>query len=116
MLTCFPLLFPFTGIIPRSCEHIFNYIEKDTSGTEFTIKCSFLEIYKARNSFLISPSSFISSLLFLLISKCLKEVIRDLLNPEKVNLKVRESPTRGLCFSDFEQKKNDHKTIIISVY
>ncbi len=34
------------GIIPRSCEQIFKYIERDNSGTEYTIKCSFLEIYK----------------------------------------------------------------------
>jgi kinesin family protein 5 len=66
------------GIIPRSCEHIFNYIERDTSGTEFTIKCSFLEIYK--------------------------EVIRDLLNPDKVNLKVRESPTRGVWVQDLTEE------------
>ncbi|ELR10902.1 kinesin motor domain containing protein [Acanthamoeba castellanii str. Neff] len=38
--------------------------------TEFAIKCSFLEIYKER--------------------------IRDLLNPKNANLKVRETPSRGV--------------------
>ena len=62
------------GIIPRSCMHIFDHITKDTSGTEYTIKCSFLEIYK--------------------------EIVRDLLNPSgsagKQGLKVRESPGKGV--------------------
>jgi centromeric protein E len=43
-------------------------------GTEFTIKCSFLEIYK--------------------------EVVRDLLNPKGSNLKVRETPQRGVWVDD----------------
>lgn len=58
------------GIIPRACSHIFSYIKKSQEGIEFTIKCSFLEIYK--------------------------EVIRDLLNPKGFNLKVRETPSRGV--------------------
>lgn len=58
------------GIIPRACRHIFQYIARCTDGTEFTIKCSFLEIYK--------------------------EVIKDLLNPKNSNLKIRESPHRGV--------------------
>eukprot|EP01114_Cavostelium_apophysatum_P013371 TRINITY_DN3225_c0_g1_i1.p1 TRINITY_DN3225_c0_g1~~TRINITY_DN3225_c0_g1_i1.p1 ORF type:complete len:1612 (-),score=534.39 TRINITY_DN3225_c0_g1_i1:42-4877(-) len=58
------------GIIPRACAHIFEHIANDTSGTEYTIKCSFLEIYK--------------------------EVVKDLLNPTGSNLKVRETPARGV--------------------
>lgn len=58
------------GIIPRACAHIFEHIRADTQGIEFTIKCSFLEIYK--------------------------EVVNDLLNPKNQNLKVRETPARGV--------------------
>jgi kinesin family protein 5 len=66
------------GIIPRSCEQIFKYIERDNSGTEYTIKCSFLEIYK--------------------------ETIRDLLSPGNDNLKVRESPSRGVWVQDLTEQ------------
>jgi hypothetical protein len=48
---------------------LFVYITRDRE-TEFAIKCSFLEIYKER--------------------------IRDLLNPKNANLKVRETPSRGV--------------------
>eukprot|EP01102_Stenamoeba_stenopodia_P019656 TRINITY_DN7471_c0_g1_i1.p1 TRINITY_DN7471_c0_g1~~TRINITY_DN7471_c0_g1_i1.p1 ORF type:complete len:934 (-),score=240.86 TRINITY_DN7471_c0_g1_i1:200-3001(-) len=58
------------GIVPRAIAHIFSYINSQPSGIEFAIKCSFLEIYM--------------------------ENIRDLLNPSKTNLRVRESPSRGI--------------------
>ena len=66
-------LLELKGIIPRSCMHIFDHISRDRSGTEYTIKCSFLEIYK--------------------------EIVRDLLNPGqagKQGLKIREAPGRGV--------------------
>ena len=60
------------GIIPRACDHIFQHIGADVAGTEYTLKCSFLEIYK--------------------------ENIHDLLDPDSGggNLKVRETPSRGV--------------------
>jgi hypothetical protein len=59
------------GIIPRACAHIFSFIEEDQEGVEFTIKCSFLEIYL--------------------------ETVRDLLDPRhKEALKVRETPQKGV--------------------
>lgn len=59
------------GIIPRACDHIFQHIAADAAGTEYTLKCAFLEIYK--------------------------ENIHDLLDPEAGgNLKVRETPSRGV--------------------
>lgn len=59
------------GIIPRACSQLFSHIEQDNSGTEFTIKCSFLEIYR--------------------------ETLRDLLDPKSTTkLKIRETPTKGV--------------------
>eukprot|EP01132_Coremiostelium_polycephalum_P002820 gene2820-3505_t len=59
------------GIIPRCNVLIFNSIAEDTSGSEFSIKCSFLEIYM--------------------------ENIQDLLNPKNnKNLKIRESKSNGI--------------------
>ena len=34
------------GIIPRAVGHIFSHIEKAEAGEEFTIRVSFLEIYR----------------------------------------------------------------------
>ncbi|KAL0221396.1 hypothetical protein RCL1_001250 [Eukaryota sp. TZLM3-RCL] len=58
------------GIIPRSSRYIFEYIADDDSGSEFQIKCSFLEIYN--------------------------ETINDLLNPAGKNLKIKESRDQGI--------------------
>jgi kinesin family protein 5 len=58
------------GVIPRACEHIFNHIDQDDSGTEYTIKCSFLEIYM--------------------------ESVKDLLAPNSGPLRVRETPQQGV--------------------
>ena len=58
------------GIIPRACHHIFSHIAQDESGTEWQIKASFLEIYM--------------------------ENVKDLLSTDKLNLKVRETPARGV--------------------
>lgn len=70
------------GIIPRSCMHIFDHIRRDTEGTEYTIKCSFLEIYK--------------------------ETIRDLLNPAthglKQGLKVRELAEKGVWVEGLKEE------------
>ena len=51
-------------------RHIFDYISSDKSETEFTIKCSFMEIYK--------------------------EEIKDLLTPSPKKLRVRETTTKGV--------------------
>jgi kinesin family protein 5 len=66
------------GIIPRASECIFQAISEDTSGTEFTLKCSYLEIYK--------------------------EMINDLLDPKKKNLSVHEHPTRGVYIDNLTEE------------
>lgn len=61
------------GIIPRAGDHIFKHIACcDNPDIEFSIRCSFLEIYN--------------------------EAVNDLLarGPEHENLKIRETPERGI--------------------
>ena len=58
------------GIIPRMFDHLFDLISKADSDIEFSIKCSYLEIYM--------------------------EKICDLLDAKKTNLQVKEDKTRGL--------------------
>lgn len=66
------------GIIPRTASAVFDYINSDTSGTQYTIKCSFLEIYR--------------------------EQVRDLFNPKNGNMRVRESPARGVWIEDLTEE------------
>lgn len=58
------------GIIPRAASQIFNTVCQQDSEVEFTLTCSMLEIYK--------------------------ETLRDLLNPEQIELKIKECPRRGI--------------------
>jgi len=59
------------GIIPRSIEEIFNYIELfSSSDTKFMVRASYLQIYN--------------------------EAISDLLKPEKTSLQVREDKKKGV--------------------
>ena len=103
------------GIIPRACNHIFRHISEDQDGTEYTIKCSFLEIYKELvNDLLVrkknetfslprSPSHFLPSPASFLLYHCSPHLSllvlahrSSLQNPRKRGLKVRETPSRGV--------------------
>eukprot|EP00301_Raphidiophrys_heterophryoidea_P010382 c15489_g1_i1.p1 GENE.c15489_g1_i1~~c15489_g1_i1.p1 ORF type:complete len:735 (+),score=195.96 c15489_g1_i1:133-2337(+) len=59
----------FQGLVPRCCDAIFNTIHK-LGGAEFSIMCSYCEIYQ--------------------------EKISDLLDPERNNLEIRENATKGI--------------------
>jgi hypothetical protein len=62
---------PQRGIIPRSIEEIFNYIEMySSSDTKFMVRASYLQIYN--------------------------ESISDLLKPEKISLQIREDKKKGV--------------------
>lgn len=62
---------PIRGIIPRSIEEVFNYIETNSSSdTKFMVRASYLQIYN--------------------------ESISDLLKPEKSSLQIREDKKRGV--------------------
>ena len=63
---------PQKGIIQRTIEDIFNYIETTSNeNTKFIIRASFLQIYN--------------------------ENISDLLKPDKKNLQIREDKKKGIC-------------------
>ena len=65
------------GVIPRIAEQIFNYIQQDASSTTtFTVGVSYMEIYMER--------------------------IRDLLNPNNVNLPIHDS-AKGPYVKDLTQ-------------
>ena len=62
------------GIIPRMFDFLFKSISEADPDVEFSIKCSYLEIYMER--------------------------IKDLLDAKKVNLQVKEDKTRGLYVAE----------------
>jgi hypothetical protein len=62
---------PNRGIIPRSIDEIFSFIETySSSDTKFMVRASYLQIYN--------------------------ESISDLLKPEKISLQIREDKKRGV--------------------
>jgi len=66
------------GLIPRIVDTIFDKIDQASESMEFTVKASMLEIYNER--------------------------IRDLLDPSKNNLNVREDKTRGIYVEGLTEK------------
>jgi kinesin family protein 3/17 len=72
------------GIIPRSVEEIFHYIQNTAnSNIRFLVRASYLQIYN--------------------------EVISDLLKPERINLTIREDKKKGV----FVEGQNKEIEIII---
>jgi len=68
----------FKGIIPRMVDTVFEKIEQSSESMEFTVKASMLEIYN--------------------------EKIRDLLDPSKNNLNVREEKQKGIYVDGLSEK------------
>eukprot|EP00826_Nyctotherus_ovalis_P000841 TRINITY_DN10057_c0_g1_i8.p1 TRINITY_DN10057_c0_g1~~TRINITY_DN10057_c0_g1_i8.p1 ORF type:complete len:689 (+),score=305.93 TRINITY_DN10057_c0_g1_i8:449-2515(+) len=66
------------GLIPRIVDTIFDRIDQASESMEFTVKASMLEIYN--------------------------EKIRDLLDPSKNNLNVREEKQRGIYVEGLTEK------------
>jgi kinesin family protein 5 len=66
------------GIIPRMVRTVFETIAGSPEHLEFTVKVSYAEIYM--------------------------EKIRDLLNPEKSNLKIHEDKGRGVYIADLTEE------------
>ena len=65
------------GIIPRMIAHVFGFIYDSPPEIEFMVKVSMIEIYQ--------------------------EKIRDLIETDKINLNVREDPTKGIFIEDISE-------------
>ena len=65
------------GLIPRMFEYFFSKIREADPALEFSIKCSYMEIYM--------------------------EKIMDLLDAKKTNLQVKEDKTRGIYVADVSE-------------
>lgn len=65
------------GIAPRCNSYIFRTISQQKEEIEYTITCSMIEIYK--------------------------ETIRDLLNIEKTDLKIKENSRRGIYIDNLTE-------------
>ncbi len=69
---------PNRGIIPRSIDEIFNYIESlNNSGTKFMVRASYLQIYN--------------------------EGISDLLKNEQTHLQIREDKKKGVFVENLSE-------------
>jgi len=84
------------GLIPRTCNELFNRIKSSTDADpalSFRIEVSYMEIYNEKVWF----SLFVR----FLTCSTLRRQVRDLLNPNnKGNLKVREHPILGPYVED----------------
>lgn len=65
------------GIIPRMIRNVFNYILHSSSDIEYTVKVSMIEIYM--------------------------EKIRDLIDPSRNNLNIREDKVKGIYIEDLTE-------------
>jgi kinesin family protein 5 len=63
-----------SGIIPRMVKHVFNSISSSSENIEFRIKISLVELYM--------------------------EKLRDLLDSNKIDLKIRSDKKRGVFIED----------------
>lgn len=86
------------GIVPRAAQQVFDYVsavgacEGDgfpSLDTEFTLRCSFLEVYR--------------------------EQMRDLLRPEQQKLRVKELPQLGLYVDGLSREHVNSKAEVMNV-
>merc|ERR1719446_1764934 len=66
------------GLIQRAARQLFGAIRECQQDVEFILRCSLLEVYR--------------------------EQLRDLLNPQNVGLRVKESPSRGIFVEGLTQE------------
>ena len=65
------------GVIPRALDHMFQFISRSAEDMEFVVKVSLIEIYMER--------------------------IRDLFDPSKTDLKIREDKTKGIWIENVSE-------------
>ncbi len=78
------------GVLPRMMEYVFAAIQMAPEEVEFTVKCSFLEIYN--------------------------EKLQDLLDPNKSNLLIREDKEKGIWVEDMTEKNIINEEEMLSVF
>ncbi|KAL0221104.1 hypothetical protein RCL1_000958 [Eukaryota sp. TZLM3-RCL] len=80
---------PFSqcGIVPRAILQVFDYIEANSTDTEFRVTVSFMQIYM--------------------------ETIMDLLDCSKVNLSIREDPKSGVFVDSLTQLQVDNPAQVL---
>ena len=66
------------GIVPRMVRTVFNRIDNSSENIEFTVKVSMVEIYM--------------------------ETIKDLLDPTKVNMKIKADKQKGIFIHDLTER------------
>lgn len=77
------------GVIPRTIDKLFSTIISSDSNIQFTVSVSYFEVY------------------------C--EKIRDLLNPQQDNMKIRETKSEGFSIQDIEEVFCTNKEAVIAV-
>jgi kinesin family protein 5 len=77
------------GIIPRMIRNVFTHIFHSSSDIEFTVKVSMIEIYM--------------------------EKLKDLIEPTKVNLAIREDKTKGIYIEDLSEHYASNEMEVLDI-
>ena len=74
------------GLLYLAVRDIFDYIDTNTTSREFTLRASFVELYK--------------------------EKVKDLLDPSNLNPRIRESIERGIYVEAYEEEIHNYNDML----